>query len=1408
MPLKHSSNKNGKRSLLWRQVPIVAITFIAVMVAILLNRQAYRETREMAKEQFNHQQLILARSAAAGIETFITAVDDDLLALSNFPAVQRMEPGILERMEVLYMGIPPQTSSRRLDKNGILRFVYPNEGWRKDLIGRDYSEDAFFQETKETGEIVVSGLVINEAGDRRIQVLRPVYVENDKGARTFNGVVIGSFDPDTMASLYISPIVSGETGYAWLLNEEGILLAHHEEEFVGRDAFKVRAETNPELPYDAINNIQRQMMTGEEGVSRYVSGWHRGQRGAIEKLVAYTPVHVSDHVWSVAVCAPVDEVERITSEARRGELYTLGFIVLTLTAAGVSFFVAFYRWTRSLQQEIEIRKQAEGHIVHLNAVLRAIRGVNQLITRVKDREKLLQGACDNLIETRGYHSAWIALMEEESRFVTAAQAGVGKDFPAAIDRLKRGDLTWCIRQAVKQSGVVVVADPAVECGDCPLVGTYAGKARTIVRLEYEGRVYGFLTVTVPVEMAADDEERSLFGEVAGDIAFALHTIEVEADRQRAEEALWVKDSAIASSINGIALADLEGNLTYVNPYFLELWGYDEDKEVLGKSVVEFCQPEEEAAEIIEALRGGESRISELVAKRKDGSLFDVQFSVSMVTDGAGKPVCMMGSFVDITERKRAEEALRESEERLRNLMETVPVGISISTSEKGVIEINPAVLEIFGYNSKEEFLKIPASAHYYESKERERFLELHEKGVVKDFEARFKRKDGAVIWLSVASTSQTDEDGKTLFMNTFQDITERKRAEKTLRKSEQRYRSLFEGLPVGLYRMTPQGLILHANPALVQMLGYPDRRTLMAVNALDLYVNPEDDKRQQALLEREGIVRDFEMQLRRYDGTDIWVRNTVQAVRSDRRDVFYHEGSMEDITERKRAEEERDRLLAQIQEQAQQVQQIMDTVPEGVLLLDADGQVALANPLGRKDLAALANASVGDTLTHLGDRPLAELLTSPPKGLWHEVATDGRSFEVIARPLETGPTPGGWVLVMRDVTQEREIQRRAQQQERLATVGQLAAGIAHDFNNIMATIVLYAQMLSQTEDLTPRGHERLATVNQQAMHATNLTQQILDFSRRAVLERRPLNLLPLLKEQIKLLERTLPENIKIALAYGPDEYTVNADPTRVQQAVMNLALNARDAMPEGGDLRIGLERIQVQPGESPPLPEMEAGEWVQVTVADTGTGIPPDVLPHVFDPFFTTKAPGEGSGLGLAQVHGIVKQHEGEIDVQSQVGHGTTFTIYLPALPVHQPEAPTLELLTLTKGQGETILVVEDNQATRQALVDSLELLNYRTLEAADGQEALEILERQTAEISSPEVSLVLSDVVMPEMGGIALFHALRQRGLMVKVVLMTGHPLEEEMESLRTQGLSDWLPKPSNLEQLAQVLTRVLEEG
>ena len=215
-------------------------------------------------------------------------------------------------------------------------------------------------------------------------------------------------------------------------------------------------------------------------------------------------------------------------------------------------------------------------------------------------------------------------------------------------------------------------------------------------------------------------------------------------------------------------------------------------------------------------------------------------------------------------------------------------------------------------------------------------------------------------------------------------------------------------------------------------------------------------------------------------------------------------------------------------------------------------------------------------------------------------------------------------------------------------------------------------------------------------------------------------------------------------------------------------------------------------------------------VSDTGTGIPPDVLPRIFDPFFTTKAEGKGSGLGLAQVHGIVAQHEGQIDVETKVGEGTTFLIYLPALSIRQPEIIVQATAPLQQGKGQTILVVEDNAATRKALVESLELLNYRVLEAVNGREALALFDQYandpvTLDTPGRKIALVLSDVVMPGMGGQALFRALEQRDSTVKVVLLTGHPLQEQLENLQAQGLDGWLLKPPVLEQLAEMIARVL---
>ncbi|HNT77184.1 MAG TPA: PAS domain S-box protein [Anaerolineae bacterium] len=774
-------------------------------------------------------------------------------------------------------------------------------------------------------------------------------------------------------------------------------------------------------------------------------------------------------------------------------------------------------------------------------------------------------------------------------------------------------------------------------------------------------------------------------------------------------------------------------------------------------------------------------------------------------DETGQITGLVGIGRDVTDQRQAETALRESAERFRSIVENTDAGYFFIDKDGTLRDINSAWLRLYHFTWPEEvlgrhYLKVQQVADIARAQE---IFEGILRGDPHYQSGEFSRqcKDGAIGYHTFSARPVSRGDEVVGIEGFLIDTTEQKQTEAALRLSEQRFRALFEAMTEGvaiheiLYDEagTPVDYrVIDINPAYTTHTGVT-REDVIGIKASELYrISPPPyfDIYEKAAMT--GVPAQFETYfapLHRHFGISVFSPNKGQFAT-----VF------EDITMRKHADVERERLLTQIQESAQQLRQIMDTVPEGVLLLGVSGRIVLTNPVANTYLALLAEYQSGVFLKRLGDRPLVELLTAPTEGLWHEITADARHFEAIARPLEDAMEPSGWVLVIRDVTQEREVQRNMQRQERLAVVGQLAAGIAHDFNNILAGIMLYSQMSLRMPDLPPKLRERLTVIEEQSHRASDLINQILDFSRRAVLDRRPLDLVPFVKEQVKLWKHTLPENIHITLTCAEDAYIVNADLTRMQQMLINLVVNARDAMPDGGDLRITLAQVRVKNVSSAPLPEMAVGEWVRVSITDTGSGIPDAVLARLFTPFFTTKAPGKGTGLGLAQVYGIVAAHEGRIDVKSAVNVGTTFDIYLPLLKLPETTRWLPDDSELPLGNAETILVVEDNATTRAALVESLELLHYRVLEASDGAAALEIFAQQ-----QEDIALVLSDMVMPAMGGKALAQALHQRNPALPVIVVSGHPLDQENETLQLAGVTAWLQKPPGLEQLAETLARVL---
>jgi signal transduction histidine kinase/CheY-like chemotaxis protein len=414
-----------------------------------------------------------------------------------------------------------------------------------------------------------------------------------------------------------------------------------------------------------------------------------------------------------------------------------------------------------------------------------------------------------------------------------------------------------------------------------------------------------------------------------------------------------------------------------------------------------------------------------------------------------------------------------------------------------------------------------------------------------------------------------------------------------------------------------------------------------------------------------------------------------------------------------------------------------------------------------------------------------------------------RIFEIHVNASSLGVEEGGWTLLIREVTELRRVQDKANQQDRLAAVGQLASGIAHDFNNIMGAILLYSEMILDRVEMGEKDRGRMRTIMDQAQRAASLTRQILDFSSGGLMEPHLFDLAPFVEEMRALLERTLPENIRIIVDEKGEGYIVNADPVQLRQVFMNLALNARDAMEGGGELRIRLRKRRFGEGNPPPSREMGAGEWLCVTVADTGSGIPANLLPHVFEPFFTTKEPGEGSGLGLPQVYGIVKQHGGSVEIESEIGQGTSVHVYLPARAGTVQTDLIVEEEPVNQPVKGTVVVVEDDPPTRRAIGDVLQMEGYRVLLASDGSEAIEQLERHNGRID-----MVVSDLVMPGIGGMALLRQLGKDYPEVKVMLMTGHPLGPATRKLLQERGVRWLAKPVRSESLLAAVAGALSNG
>ncbi len=497
--------------------------------------------------------------------------------------------------------------------------------------------------------------------------------------------------------------------------------------------------------------------------------------------------------------------------------------------------------------------------------------------------------------------------------------------------------------------------------------------------------------------------------------------------------------------------------------------------------------------------------------------------------------------------------------------------------------------------------------------------------------------------------------------------------------SEEKYRSIFENMVVGLYQSSREGKILTANAALVHLLGCKTVKELLAADIpRDFYISPEEREKNLEILHRTGQLTGVELQLRRKDGREITALEYARAVRDTRGQLLYYEGTLIDITEKKSLEQQ---LL-----QAQKMQ----------------------------------------------------------------------------------------------------------------SIGTLVGGIAHDFNNMLTGIWGYTQLLLNQVEPSGIVYDNLRQIELISERASDMVGQLLAFSRKDMGREAPVSLHPFLKEIGKLLERMMPEDIEIELDLAPVNFIVEANPTQLQQVIMNLAVNARDAMPQGGRLRIGTTVKTLDEAFYRTHPGLLPRSYVCLSVSDTGVGIPPEVQPRIFDPFFTTKEIGKGTGLGLSVVYGIVKNHDGAIEVASQVGSGTTIHIYWP---LAETTAESVESSPVrSTGGTETILLVEDDSMVLQLAQAALEYYGYRVLTARDGLEGLDVYRQNQSEIA-----LVILDVGMPRMGGRDTFKELKQMNPTVKVLLATGYNPGETVEEMIKEGARGLVRKPYQVHTLAEAVRAAL---
>jgi len=778
----------------------------------------------------------------------------------------------------------------------------------------------------------------------------------------------------------------------------------------------------------------------------------------------------------------------------------------------------------------------------------------------------------------------------------------------------------------------------------------------------------------------------------------------------------------------------------------------------------------------------------------------------------------------LLEKEKIFKALQESEERYRYITHTISdYAYAFRVEEDGTMWgewVSESFVNVFGLTIPEIDARGGWQTVVY-PEDLPSAIE-HAKKVIsgkKDTAIfRFVTKDGAIRWLRDYAVPVFDErTGRVIkIYGASQDITGAKQLEEELQELANRFNHYLSSSPTITYalRITQdKASPLWVSENIKEITGYSVSEALME-NWWRDNIHPEDKER--ALKESSQIFQknaiSHKYRFRKKDGSYMWVHDELKLIRNDKGDPVEAIGTWTDVTEKKLAEE-------RLNEQMLLLSSIMETSPAGVVITDEKGTIIYANKtfcslMGHeyKDVSGASCEELQCRFINLSGEPLP-LDEIPVKKALKDRKTiefvqfiverpDGKKaiFSANAAPvIDNKGNLKGAVCIILDITEHKRLEEQYLQAQKLEAVGRLAGGVAHDFNNLLSAIIGFAEIaLMQMKKDDPL-RDYIKTIYEAGEKAKTLIQQLLIFSRRQIQRPEVLNLNDVITELQKMLTRIIGEDITLNILKDDNLDSIKADRAQIEQVIMNLVVNARDAMPEGGRLTIETRNIEVTDKYSERYIDLSPGRYVMLSVADTGTGMSEEVKARIFEPFFTTKGPVKGTGLGLATVYGIVKQHNGHIHFYSEVGKGTTFKIYLPSVEERaEKRIPVTEMEI--KGGTETIVIVEDSEDVREFATLALREKGYNVKTFSSPLKTLEYIEK-----ADEEIHLLLTDLVMPEMSGRELAERVKMSRKDIRIIFMSGYTDDSVIAQEISSGASNFLSKPFTYIELLKKVRETL---